>query len=158
MPDFTGLGNHSPYFASNSHFVRLAGRVTPCAPVARRRSRTGRTSDAPGPTPWFPAHPLAAPALAAPCHPLHPLYSPSTPPLIPLYYNRGGLEGDYRGCRGGYAESLGLRAGGFGIWVVGRVTPCAPLDVRAAGLVAPGDRRVRSDAPYFLRQSQNENC
>src|ERR1019366_10764428 len=29
--------------------------------------------------------------------------------------------------------------------------------VRAAGLMAPGDRRARSNAPYLLRQSQNEN-
>src|ERR1019366_7261918 len=101
MPDFTGLGNHSPYFASNSHFVRLAGRVTPCAPVARRRSRTGRTSAAPGTTPRFPAHPLAVPALAAPYPPLHPLYTPCNPPVIPLYCNRGGLQGVYRGITGG---------------------------------------------------------
>src|ERR1019366_3898559 len=47
----------------------------------------------------------------------------------------GGVEGDYRGISWGYADGLGLRLGGFGIWVVERVTPCAPLDwwLRATG-------------------------
>src|ERR1035437_6706216 len=30
-----------------------------------------------------------------------PLYTPATPPVIPLYSYRGGLQGDYRGITGG---------------------------------------------------------
>jgi hypothetical protein len=33
--------------------------------------------------------------------PLYPLYSPSKPLVINLYFNRGGLQGVYNGCRWG---------------------------------------------------------
>ena len=43
-------------------------------------------------------------ALCAMSHstpPLYPLYSPSKPLVINLYFNRGGLQGVYNGCRWG---------------------------------------------------------
>ena len=43
----------------------------------------------------------------------------------------GGVEGDYWGICGGYADGFGVNAGG---------------------------RRARSVAPYLPRQNQNENC
>jgi hypothetical protein len=38
---------------------------------------------------------------------VYPLYSPSIPRVIPLYNNRGGLQGDYTGYTGGILVNVG---------------------------------------------------
>jgi hypothetical protein len=72
---------------------------------ARIPTQSAERAQKPAQTLLFPAHPLTVPALVAPYPPLHPLYTPCNPPvvplIIPLYFNRVGLQGVYRGCRGG---------------------------------------------------------
>jgi hypothetical protein len=51
--------------------------------------------------------------------PVYPLYAPSKPLVITFYLIEGdyrgitmGIDGDYWGINGGYADGLGLSAGG----------------------------------------------
>ena len=39
-----------------------------------------------------------------PYPPVNTLYTPCKPPVIPLYWNTGDIQGDYKGYRGGYCS------------------------------------------------------
>jgi hypothetical protein len=77
-----------------------------------------------------------------PSHRHIPLYTPCIPPLSPLYSNRGGILGVYRGYRGGYGPHTG----------VGNVSRMARPDLELLGrALGPEQAKELTCAPHPFR-------